>query len=97
MLVQPDPGAGRGTQDSLQNFALTARNTARGVVLLDQTPRERDCRGDLILQIHVPHRYDLDVAVESGNIVTQDVDGIVAFSSGGGEIRAGNIGSAASL
>src|SRR4029077_3576613 len=39
--------------------------------------------------------YDLDVAVESGNIVAQDVDGIVVFSSGGGEIRAGNIGSAA--
>ena len=93
-VAQLDPDAGRGTRDSLQNFALTARNTARGVVLLDQTPRERGCRGNLILQIHVPHRYDLDVAVESGNIVTQDVDGIVVFSSGGGEIRAGNIGSA---
>ena len=92
--VQPDPGTGRIPQNSLQNFALTARNTARGVVLLDQTPRERGCRGDLILQIHVPHHYDLDVAVQSGNIVTQDVDGIVVFSSGGGEIRAGNIGSA---
>jgi len=93
--VQPDPGAGRGTQDSLLRFALTARNTDRGVMLLDQTPRQHGCRGDLILQIHLPHRYDLDVAVESGNIVAQDVDGIVVFSSGGGEIRAGNIGSAA--
>ncbi len=92
--VQPNPGAGRGTQDSLQNFALTAQNTAHGVMLLDETPRERGCRGDRILQIHVPHHYDLDVAVESGNIVTQDVDGMVVFSSGGGEIRAGNIGSA---
>jgi protein TonB len=91
--VQPDPSAGRATQNSLQNFALTARNTARGVMLLDQTPRQHGCRGDLLLQIHVPHHYDLNVAVESGNIVTQDVDGIVAFSSGGGEIRAGNIGS----
>lgn len=92
-VVQFDPGAGRVTPDSLQTFLLTARNTTRGVILLDQTPREHGCRGDLILQIHVPHHYDLNVAVESGNIVTQDVDGVVAFSSGGGEIRAGNIGS----
>lgn len=92
--VQPAPGAGRGTRDSLEHFVLTARNTLRGVMLLDQTPPEHGCRGDLILEIRVPHHYDLDVAVESGNIVTQDVDGIIAFSSGGGEIRAGNIGSA---
>ena len=91
--VKLDPGAGRGTQDSLLRFALTARNTDRGVMLLDQTPRHHRCREDLILQIHVPHHYDLNVAIESGNIVTQDVEGIVAFSSGGGEIRAGNIGS----
>ena len=92
-VAQFDPSAGRVTRDSLQNFVLMARNTARGVMLLNQTPREYGCRGDLILQIHVPHHYDLNVAVESGNIVTQDVDGNVAFSSGGGEIRAGNIGS----
>jgi protein TonB len=92
-VAQFDPSAGRVTRDSLQNFVLTARNTARGVMLLEQTPREHGCPGDLILQIHVPHHYDLNVAVEFGNIVTQDVDGIVAFSSGGGEIRAGNIGS----
>jgi len=92
-VAQFDPRAGRVTRDSLQNFMLMARNTARGVMLVDQTPREHGCRGDLILQIHVPHHYGLNVAVESGNIVTQDVDGIVAFSSGGGEIRAGNIGS----
>jgi len=92
-VAQFDPSAGRVTRDSLQNFVLMARNTARGVMLVDQTPQQHGCRGDLILQIHVPHHYDLNVAVESGNIVTQDVDGIVAFSSGGGEIRAANIGS----
>lgn len=91
-VAQFDPSAGRVTGDSLQQFVLIARNTARGVILLDRTPREHGCRSDLILQIHLPHHYDLNVAVESGNIVTQDVDGIVAFSSGGGEIRAGDIG-----
>lgn len=92
-VAQFDPSAGRVTRDSLRNFVVSARATTHGVMLLDQTPREHGCRGDLILQIHVPHHYDLNVAVESGNIVTQDVDGIVAFSTGGGEIRAGNIGS----
>src|SRR4029077_19253340 len=57
-IAQFDPSAGRVTQDSLRNFVLMARNTARGVMLLDQTLREHGCRGDLILQIHVPHHYD---------------------------------------
>src|SRR4029077_1051567 len=60
--------------------------------LIGQTRRGRDCRGGVIYEIHVPRRYDLDIAVQSGNIVTQDIDGLVAFSTGGGEIRAGSIG-----
>jgi TonB family protein len=90
--VQAAPGGGRATQESLQSLVLAARNTARGIALLDQTPRVHGCRGDLILQIHVPHHYNLNVDVDSGNVFTQDVDGVVAFSTGGGEIRTGNIG-----
>jgi TonB family protein len=74
-----------------QNVFLAARNTPRGVSLIAQSPAERECLGDITLQIHVPRRYDLDVALQSGNIVAQDVDGDVAFSTGGGEIRAGSI------
>ena len=81
---------GFGAPES-QHIFLTARNTPRGVSLIAQTPAEAGCRGDLNLLIHVPRRYDLDVAVESGNIVAQEIDGTVAFSTGGGEIRAGNI------
>jgi TonB family protein len=88
--VQPDPGVA-GTDDPRQNFGLTVRNTSRGVMLIGQTSGEADCR-DVTLLIHVPRRYDLDIAVGSGNIVTQDVEGLVALSTGGGEIRAGNIG-----
>lgn len=90
--LQADLGANPDTRDLSRHFVLTARNTGRGVLLFGQTPQEQGCRGDLTLQIHVPHRYDLNVAVESGNIVTQDVDGLVAFSSGGGEIHTGDIG-----
>lgn len=88
--VQPDPGVG-GIDDSRQDFNLAVRNTSRGVMLIGQASREADCR-DVTLLIHVPHRYDLDVAVGSGNIVTQGVEGLVALSTGGGKIRAGNVG-----
>lgn len=90
--VRPDLGVAGADPDSVQDFSLTARNTSRGVVLIGQMQKGRDCRGDVIYEIHVPRRYDLDIAVQSGNIVTQDVDGLVAFSTGGGEIRAQNIG-----
>jgi TonB family protein len=90
--VRPNPRVAGADPDSLQDFPLTARNTSRGVMLIGQTRRGRDCRGDVIYEIHVPRRYDLDIAVQSGNIVTQDIDGLVAFSTGGGEIRAGSIG-----
>jgi TonB family protein len=90
--VRANPRGAGADPDSLQDFPLTARNTSRGVMLIGQTRRERDCRGDVIYEIHVPRRYDLDIVVQSGNIVTQDIDGLVAFSTGGGEIRTGSIG-----
>jgi TonB family protein len=90
--VRPDPRAAGANPDSWQDFPLTVRNTSRGVMLIGQNRRGLDCRGDMIYEIHLPHRYDLDIAVRSGNIVTQDIDGLVAFSTGGGEIRTGSIG-----
>jgi TonB family protein len=90
--VRPNPRVAGADPDSLQDFHLTARNTSRGVMLMGETRRGRDCRGDVIYEIHVPRRYDLDIAVQSGNIVTQDIDGLVALSTGGGEIRAGRVG-----
>ena len=90
--VRPDPRVADADPDSVQDFPVTARTTSRGVMLIGQTQRGRDCRGDVIYEIHVPRRYDLDIAVQSGNIVTQDIDGLVAFSTGGGEVRTGSIG-----
>jgi len=76
----------------LQDLSLAANNTPRGAVLTSRVHTEADCRGDLIYEIHVPHRYDLDVAIQSGDIITQDIDGLVVLSTSGGDIRAGRVG-----
>jgi TonB family protein len=90
--ARPDPRVAGASPRYSQDFPLTAHNTPRGVVLIGPAGRERDC-GNVTYEIHVPRRYDLDVVVLSGDIVTQDIDGVVALSTGGGEIRAGSIGS----
>jgi TonB family protein len=77
---------------ALRDLALTANSTPRGAVLTSRARTEADCRADLIYEIHVPHRYDLDVALQSGNIFTQDIDGLVVLSTGGGDIRAARVG-----
>jgi TonB family protein len=77
----------------LQDFSLTAHRTPRGVVLFGSALHERDCRSAVIYEIHVPRRYSLDVAVQSGSIAAQDIDGVVAFSTGGGDLRVGSVGS----
>lgn len=83
--------------DFSQNFPVTVRNTARGVVLFAPMGGESDCRKSVTYEIHVPLRYSLDVGVQAGNIVTQDIDGAVAFSTGGGDIRTGNIDASDSI
>ena len=88
--VRLDQKLAGATPDSLRNFALEAQNTPRGVLLIAPS-REGDCRTQVTYEIHVPRRYDLDIGVQAGDIVSQDIDGAVAFSTGGGEIRAGNI------
>lgn len=90
--VRLDPKAAGAAADALQDFFLTADKTSRGVMLIGQTQRARDCRSDVTYEIHVPRHYDLDIAVQSGDITAQSMDGIVALYTGGGAIRAGGIG-----
>ena len=92
-VSRPDPWVADASPRYLLDFPLTAHNTPRGVVLIGSAGRQRDCRANVSYEIHVPHRYDLDVEVQSGEIVSKDIDGVVAFSTGGGQIRVGNIGS----
>jgi TonB family protein len=79
----------------LQGLSLTANDTPRGVVLTSSVRTEADCRGDLIYEIHVPRRYHLDVALQYGDIVTQDIDGLIVLFTGGGDIRVGRVGTSA--
>lgn len=79
----------------LADFSLSAHHTPRGVELIARALKENACRGRVIYEIHVPRRYSLNVAVQSGAISAQDIDGGVAFFTGGGDIRLGSVGSSA--
>ena len=84
--------AGADADALLRDFSLTAHDTPRGVVLTNRGGAENDCRVSVTYEIHVPRRYNLDVAVQSGNLVTQEIDGVIAFATGGGNIRADRVG-----
>jgi len=79
----------------LGDFSLSARQTPRGVEFIARSLKESACRGRVIYEIHVPRRYSLNVAVQSGAISAQDIDGGIAFFTGGGDIRLGSVASSA--
>jgi TonB family protein len=82
------PEAGALSRDS----SLKARNTRYGVVLIVPPATEGDCRVRVNYKIHVPRRYNLDIAVQSGDIITQDIEGGVTLMTGGGNIEVGIAG-----
>jgi TonB family protein len=88
--------AGADANTLLRDFALMARNTPRGVVILGRPSRGSDCSGRVTYEVHVPRRYDLNVSVQSGDIVAQDIDGGISFTTGGGNIRVGRVGTGGS-
>lgn len=79
----------------LADFSVSARQTPRGVDFIARALKETACRDRVVYEIHVPRRYSLNVAVQSGAISAQDIDGAVACFTGGGEIRLGAVGSSA--
>lgn len=84
-----DPVANR----RLQRFSLSGRAIPSGVAINGQMPSKGDLdRVWITYEVHVPLRYNLQVSTQAGDIVTQDVDGQVVISTGGGNIQAGNIG-----
>ena len=91
--VRLDPKAAGADADALRrNLSLTARDTPRGVVLIGPPGSEADCRDHPTYEIHVPRRYDLDIAVRSGDIAADNLDGVITFATGGGNIRVGSVG-----
>ena len=77
----------------LADFSLIAHQTPRGVELISRALNETACRHRLIYEIHMPRRYSLYVAIQSGAITAQSIEGRVAFVTGGGDIRLGSVGS----
>jgi len=92
--VRVEAEAGDPLSVALANqFLLMASGTPRGVTLMGEMPGGSDfARVQISYEIHVPRHYDLEVSTQAGDIVAQDIDGHVALSTGGGDIRAGNIG-----
>lgn len=92
------PHSGSAAHDRaglLANFSVGTRQTPRGVEIIARALKESACRARVIYEIHVPRRYSLNVAVQSGAISAQDIDGTVAFFTGGGDIRLGSVASSA--
>jgi TonB family protein len=82
------PEAGALSRES----SLKARNTRYGVVLIVPPATEGDSRVRVNYIIHVPRRYNLDIVVQSGDIITQDIEGGVTLITGGGNIEVGIAG-----
>lgn len=78
----------------LSDFSVIAHQTPQGVELISRALKETSCRRHLIYEIHVPRRYSLNVAIQSGAITAQNIEGRVAFVTGGGDIHLGGVASA---
>jgi TonB family protein len=82
-----------GAEDLIQRYAITAHATDFGVLLTGAAPA--NAPEDVLwvnYEIHVPRRYNLEVTTQAGNIETQDIDGRISLSTGGGNITAGRVG-----
>ena len=91
--VRLDPRIARRQAEELRrNSLLTAHNTPRGVVLIAPAATEVGCRVPVNYIIHVPRRYGLNIAIQSGDIITHDIQGAVILASGGGNIEVGSAG-----
>jgi TonB family protein len=96
--VRLDPEiAGPQAEELRRNSLLTGHNTFRGIVLIAPAAVEGDCRLLVNYVVHTPRRYDLNIAVRSGDIITHDIDGAVNLTTGGGNIDVGNVGTVDSV
>jgi TonB family protein len=83
--------AGADMSGLFRDLSLTAKSTPQGVVLVQHAASGNGCRFNATYEIHVPRRYGLNIALRSGDIVTQDIDGSIVLFTGGGNIRAGRV------
>jgi TonB family protein len=82
-----------GAADLVQRYAVTAHATPSGAVLTGAAPANTP--EDVLwvdYEIHVPRIYSLEIATQAGNIETQDINGHISLTTGGGNIIAGRVG-----
>ena len=84
-----------GAAELVQRYAVTAQSTAAGAQITGAAPANApDDALWIDYEIHVPLRYNLEIVTHGGNIETQDIDGRVSLSTGGGNVTAGRVGPA---
>lgn len=77
----------------LEQFSLSARHNSRAIELVGRMPNhEAIDRVWVTYEVHVPRSFDLGVSTQAGDIDTQDIDGSIVLSTGGGTIRTGRVG-----
>jgi TonB family protein len=87
-----DPNA----EKFMREFHVTARPTSWGVNLDARVPWQTlHSRFDVLVEIHIPRRFSLEIATGGGNIEVADIDGRVRLTSAGGNITVGSVGGAA--
>lgn len=81
-----------GADQLLQDFSLMARSTPSGALLQGRVPwRTFGAKLWVNYEIHVPHRYELEVNTQAGNISVEDIEGRVVLATSGGNISAGRV------
>jgi len=79
----------------VRQFTVTANAAPRGVTLTGAMPGDSNlARVQVSYEVHVPRHYDLTISTEAGDITAQDIAGRVTLSTGGGDIRIGNVAEA---
>src|SRR5262249_27974233 len=85
-------------QKLLQQYSLVAKATALGVEIAGNLPPRAvqlatsDAQFWVQFEVTIPRDYNVDIKTEAGDIETEDIGGIAAMTTAGGNIRAGNIG-----
>ncbi len=82
----------------LKQFSLEARRTASGVTLRGRMRKASDAEKVFVsYEVHLPRRYSLAITTRVGDIVTQDIDGQVTLTTGGGNVQVGRVGDARAI
>jgi TonB family protein len=81
-----------GAEEFLGQFKVAARQAPWGVSLEGALPwRKFGGHFNVVYEIHVPRRYNIEVHTRGGNIELQDIEGYADLFTEGGNITAGSV------